>query len=206
MQKTPIAVLISGRGSNLIALHRAIEKQAMPAEIACVISSTASAAGLDYARQHNIPALSYADSVWQDEGAAATALLQTFSTYDIQLVVLAGFLKKIPARVVAAFENRMINVHPALLPAFGGKGMFGKHVHRAVLEYGCKVSGATVHFVSAEYDTGPPILQACVPVEPGDTAESLAARVLVLEHELLPAAVEVLARGKISVNGRTVHI
>lgn len=206
MAKTAIAVLISGRGSNMIALHEAIRKQDMPASIACAISSSAKAPGLQYAREHDIPAISYDDEVWRDPNQAAEALLKTLAHYNIELIVLAGFLKKIPEKVVAAYANRIINIHPALLPAFGGKGMYGRHVHEAVLAYGCKVSGATVHFVASEYDTGPPILQECVPVQPDDTAESLAARVLQLEHRLLPKCVDLLARGKVHIEGRTVRI
>ena len=123
MEKTPIAVLISGRGSNMIALHEAMRKQSMHAEIACVISSSASAEGLQYARENSMPAISYKPELWRDDQQVTDAILHTFSEYHVQLVVLAGFLKKIPEAVVQAFPNRIVNIHPALLPAFGGKGM-----------------------------------------------------------------------------------
>ena len=120
------------------------------------------------------------------DGAALTRVLRE---HGVELVVLAGYLKLVPADVVAAFPDRMINIHPALLPAFGGHGMYGPRVHQAVLASGATLSGATVHLVNAEYDRGPILAQWPVPVRPGDTAESLAARVLEVEHRLLPAVV-----------------
>ncbi|MFQ5627526.1 MAG: phosphoribosylglycinamide formyltransferase [bacterium] len=206
MNKYHIAVLISGRGSNLVALNEAIKQGHAKAEIKCVISSSEKARGLDYAKQQGIATTWFAESVIQSEKAFSKALLDTFSLHRVRLVVLAGFLRKIPKSVIEIYRNRMINVHPALLPAFGGKGMYGRHVHEAVLEYGCKVSGATVHIVSAEYDTGPPILQECVPVLDDDTPESLAARILPVEHKLLPKAVDLFARDLIEVHGRSVRI
>jgi len=201
-----IAVLISGRGSNLAALHRGIREGRVQAQIACVISSSPQAGGLEFAREQGIAAMALAPESMRDEGRFAEELLAYFKRFEIDLVVLAGFLRKIPARVIAAYPNRMINIHPALLPSFGGKGMYGKHVHKAVLDYGCKVSGATVHLVTNEYDAGPPVLQQCVPVHNDDTPESLAARVLEIEHALLPRAVDLFARGSIRVNGRKVVI
>ncbi len=204
MSDFAIAVLISGRGSNFIAIQQRIEAGSLPARIACVISSRADAPGLAYATEHGIPTLVMPGKE-QPEAKIATFLLETFRKYDVALVVLAGFLRKIPRAVVEEWPDRIINIHPALLPSFGGKGMYGRRVHEAVLAYGCKVSGATVHLVSAEYDTGPPVLQRCVPVYDDDTPETLAARVLQVEHELLPEAVALFARGQVVVSGRTVQ-
>lgn len=206
MEKLPIAVLISGRGSNMVALHKAIQKREAHAEIKCVVSSSENALGLVYAREQGIPTTWIEKEILHSADLFAKALLEMFSKYRIQLVVLAGFLRKIPDRVVAAYSNKIINIHPALLPAFGGKGMYGRRVHSAVLEYGCKVSGATVHLVSSDYDTGPPILQECVPVFEYDTPETLAARILPIEHKLLPKAVELFAGNKIEIIDRFVRI
>ncbi len=204
MSDFAIAVLISGRGSNFIAIQQRIEAGSLPARIACVISSRADAPGLAFATERGIPTLVMPGKE-QPDAKIATFLLETFRKYDVALVVLAGFLRKIPRAVVEEWPDRIINIHPALLPSFGGKGMYGRRVHEAVLAYGCKVSGATVHLVSAEYDTGPPVLQRCVPVYDDDTPETLAARVLQVEHELLPEAVALFARGQVVVSGRTVQ-
>jgi phosphoribosylglycinamide formyltransferase 1 len=177
-----IAVAISGRGSNLEALLHALGPGA-PAEIVLVISDRAGAAGLELARSRKIPAKVLEDAA---DGAAWLDLLQRHET---ELLVLAGYLRLVPAPVISAYRGRIINVHPALLPAFGGKGMYGHRVHEAVLASGARESGATVHLVDEVYDHGSILAQERVPVLPGDTAERLAARVLEAEHRLLPAAI-----------------
>lgn len=206
MTNLPVGVLISGRGSNLIALHEQCRKGSIAAEIRVVVSSSAQAKGLEYARSRSIPTAVVPALMAAEPEAFAGWLLKTLRDHGVALVVLAGFLRKIPAPVIQAYRNRIVNVHPALLPAFGGKGMYGRHVHEAVLAYGCKVSGATVHIVSEEYDSGPPILQQCVPVLDDDTPESLAARILPVEHSLLPRAVGLFAEGRVHVQGRRVII
>jgi len=182
-----VAVCISGRGSNLAALLAALGPGA-PAEVVLVISNRASAGGLDTARNRGIATHVLADPADEAEWLAVLA------RHRVDLVVLAGFLALVPAGVVRARAGRMINVHPALLPRHGGPGMYGARVHRAVLASGDPESGATVHLVTEEYDRGPVLGQLRVPVEPGDTPESLAARVLAAEHRLLPAAVLEAAR------------
>ena len=136
----------------------------------------------------------------------ADALLTTLREAQTDLICLAGFMRKVPDAVVSAYAGRIMNIHAALLPAFGGKGMYGLHAHQAVLDYGAKVSGCTVHFVDESYDTGPIILQTPVPVEEDDTAETLAARVLAAEHEAYPRAVALFAQGRLIVQGRRVRI
>jgi formyltetrahydrofolate-dependent phosphoribosylglycinamide formyltransferase len=136
----------------------------------------------------------------------ARRLLQTLGDAQVDLVCLAGFMRLLPPPVVHAYAGRVMNIHPALLPLFGGKGMYGEHVHRAVLESGMKVSGCTVHFVDESYDTGPIILQRCVPVEEEDTWETLAARVLAQEHQAYVQAVKLFAQGRLRVEGRRVRI
>jgi len=179
----PIAVLVSGRGSNLQALLDATREGA-PGRIALVISDKQDAGALDVARKAGVAAEWVAV-----DGREADATLALFARHRIGLVVLAGYLKKVSDRVVAAFKGRIVNVHPALLPAFGGPGMYGRRVHEAVLKSGARLSGVTVHLVDEQYDHGPVLAQWPVPVREGDTTESLAARVLKIEHRLLPAVV-----------------
>jgi formyltetrahydrofolate-dependent phosphoribosylglycinamide formyltransferase len=182
-----IAVAISGRGSNLEALLRALGPGA-PAEIVLVMSDRAGAAGLSLARERGIEAEVLRDP--RDSGDWLAPLRRR----EVDLVVLAGYVKLVPAPVIAAYRGRIINIHPALLPAFGGKGMYGHRVHEAVLASGARESGATVHLVDEMYDHGKVLAQARVPVLPGDTPERLAARVLEVEHRILPAAVLAAAR------------
>jgi phosphoribosylglycinamide formyltransferase 1 len=177
-----VAVAVSGRGSNLAALLRALPPGAA-AEIALVLSNRADADALEIARSRGIPT-----QVLQDP-AEATAWLAALESAGIDLLVLAGYLKLVPPGVVARFRGRIINVHPALLPAFGGPGMYGRRVHEAVLRAGAAESGASVHLVDEVYDRGEVLAQERVPVLPGDTPETLAARVLAVEHRLLPAVV-----------------
>jgi phosphoribosylglycinamide formyltransferase-1 len=201
-----VAVLASGRGSNLEALLKAISKGELSAEIVLVISNKAEAGALNVAREHGIPAL-YLN---QDDFASADdfdqALLSALNKHKVEIIALAGYLKKISKRVIHAYKNRILNIHPALLPAFGGKGMYGSKVHQAVLDYGCKVSGVTVHLLDEEYDTGPPVLQRCVPVKHDDTLETLAARVLEVEHKIYAEALQLFAENRIEVRGRKVII
>jgi phosphoribosylglycinamide formyltransferase 1 len=180
-----VAVLASGGGTNLQALLDACGPGA-PARVIRVISNRADAGALERARAAGIPAVVLRDPADSGELLAALA--------DADLVVLAGYLKLIPAAAVARFPRRMINIHPALLPAFGGPGMYGRRVHAAVLASGVAESGATVHYVDEHYDRGPIVAQRTVPVLPGDTPETLAARVLAVEHELLPQVVLDLSR------------
>ena len=181
-----IAVAISGRGSNLEALLHTLGPGA-PAEVALVLSDR-SAPGLDLARARQIPAVVLTDPA---DGEAWLALL---GRHRIELLVLAGYLKLVPSSVIARYRGRIINIHPALLPDFGGQGMYGRRVHQAVLDSGARESGATVHLVDEAYDHGATLAQARVPVLPGDTPERLAERVLQQEHRLLPAVVLAAAR------------
>lgn len=182
-----MAVCVSGRGSNLAALLRALGPAA-PAHVVLVISNLPSAGGLEVARKARVSTAVLKDTA---DAAEWLALLRNAA---VDLVVLAGFLKRVPAPVVAAYRGRMINIHPALLPDHGGPGMYGIRVHQAVLARGDRESGATVHAVTEGYDEGPILGQARVPVLGDDTPERLAARVLEVEHRLLPAAVLAAAR------------
>jgi formyltetrahydrofolate-dependent phosphoribosylglycinamide formyltransferase len=182
-----VAVCISGRGSNMVALLEALSGDA-PARVVLVISDRPGAGGLARAAAGRI-----ATAVLRDPSDPAE-WLGLLAAHAVDLVVLAGFLKLVPAQVVSRYRGRIVNIHPALLPAFGGPGMYGARVHRAVLESGASESGATVHLVDEAYDRGAILAQERVPVLPGDTPERLAERVLEAEHRLLPAVVLAAAR------------
>jgi phosphoribosylglycinamide formyltransferase 1 len=182
-----VGVCISGGGSNLEALVRALGPGA-PASVVLVLSNTPRASGLERARN-----LGIATRVLDDFRDGAE-WLRHLEGARVDLVVLAGFLKLVPAAVITRYRGRIINIHPSLLPEFGGEGMYGRRVHEAVLAAGRPVSGATVHLVDEAYDRGPILAQARVPVLPDDTPERLGARILDVEHQLLPAVVLAAAR------------
>jgi phosphoribosylglycinamide formyltransferase 1 len=177
-----VAVAVSGRGSNLEALLRTLGPEA-PARVVLVLSNRADAPALARAAERGIPAVTLRDH------AAAGEWLDALERHRVELLVLAGYLKLVPTEVVARYRGHILNVHPALLPAFGGAGMYGRRVHEAVLASGARESGATVHLVDEVYDRGAILGQARVPVLPNDDPDTLAARVLEVEHRLLPAAV-----------------
>ena len=198
-----IAVLLSGSGTSLENLVRHIEKGALGAEIVAVISSRAKALGLQRARRHGLPAHVVERRAYDDETAFNDAIHRILEQARPDLLVLAGFLSKLDLR---GWDGRAVNIHPALIPAFSGPGFYGERVHRAVLESGVKLTGATVHFCNQEYDQGPIILQQAVPVRDDDTVETLAKRVLELEYALLPRAIQLYAEGRLRVEGRRVRI
>lgn len=198
-------VMVSGGGSNLQALIDAVERGDIRAELAAVISSQPDAYALERAKQHGIPGI-----VVQRRGMDAqqfdTELLQVVNDISPDFIVLAGFLSILGKELVQQYNNRIINIHPALIPSFCGKGFYGLKVHQDALDYGVKLSGATAHFVDEHADTGAIIMQKAVEVLPDDTAEQLQKRVLAVEHELLPRAVALLAEDRIRVDGRRVYI
>lgn len=201
-----IGVLISGGGSNLQALIDHAQRGALGGEIKLVISSNSQAYGLERAKLAGIPRMVISRKTHPDEQQREEALLRALKEAGVTLVVLAGYLGILSPRVIAAYPNRIINIHPSLLPSFSGKGFYGIKVHEAALERGVKVTGATVHFVNEETDGGPIILQRTVPVEPEDDPKTLQQRVLALEHQLLPEAVSLFAKGKLQVVGNRVLI
>ena len=190
---TLFAAFASGRGSNLEALFDDLADHPA-ARIALVASDRGDAPALARARRRGVPV-----AVLDPADAAGTIAL--LEAHRIDWVVLAGYLKRIPAPVVERYRGRILNVHPALLPRFGGPGMYGARVHAAVIEAGETLSGASVHLVDEEYDRGPVVAQRTVPVAPGDTPETLAARVLEVEHRLLPAVVRAAAEGRVRAEG-----
>jgi phosphoribosylglycinamide formyltransferase 1 len=197
-----VAVLASGSGTNLQALlaYFGALGAGSPAEVVLVASDRATAGALDRARDAGIPAIAMSPVAVRDD-AAFRELLEPSR---VDLIVLAGYLRLIPPEIVELYRGRILNVHPALLPAFGGPGMYGARVHEAVLAAGSRVSGVTIHFVDEVYDRGSIIAQWPVPVLPYDTVDSLAARVLRIEHILYPRAVAAVATGTVSLTGEGV--
>lgn len=194
-KKTSVAnlgVLVSGGGTNLQAIIDACESGVLNglARVAVVVSNRPDAYALERARRHGITAVFLDRKDFADTAAYSEALAREMERHAVVLVCLAGFLVKLEPNFVRAFRRRIVNIHPALLPKFGGKGMYGHHVHEAVVAGGERESGATVHWVDEEYDHGPAILQAKVPVLPDDTAETLAERVLAVEHTIYPRAIK----------------
>jgi phosphoribosylglycinamide formyltransferase-1 len=202
-----IAVFASGKGSNFQAILDAIKAGKIPnARIALVISNNSSAGALEIARNNGIPALHVSRQQFGSDETFNKALLQKLTDAKVNFVVLAGYMKMLDSSIIGQFKNRIVNIHPALLPKFGGKGMYGIHVHEAVIANKERMSGATVHLVDEEYDRGPIVLQRTVEVAPNDTPESLAAKVLEIEHQLYPEAVRLFAEGRVKVNGHNVTI
>lgn len=202
-----IAVMVSGGGTNLQAIiDRVADGTITNTEIAVVISNNYGVKALERAEQAGIPAVCISPKDYADRSAFNKALLETVDSYQVNLIVLAGFLVVIPEIMIEKYENRIINIHPSLIPAFCGTGYYGLKVHEAALERGVKVVGATVHFVDKGTDTGPIILQKAVEVEEGDTPKILQQRVMEqAEWKLLPQAIDLIANGKVQVrDGKTV--
>jgi phosphoribosylglycinamide formyltransferase 1 len=194
-----IVILISGRGSNMEAVIRACATEGWAARVAAVISNRPDAAGLEFARQHGIATAVVDHEGHETRGAFDAELARTIESFSPDVVALAGFMRILSDEFVASFEGRLINVHPSLLPAFPGL-----HTHRRAIEAGCKLAGATVHFVTPSLDAGPIIAQAVVPVLPNDTPEMLAARVLEREHVIYPRVVRWMVHDLLRVKDRIV--
>ena len=191
-----VAVFGSGRGSNFKAMLDAIAGgRLQDVRVVLVVSNNADAGIFDHARRHEIPVRHWSRKMYATDDAYCAAMLAALREAAADLIVLAGFMKYLPAPIIAAFRHRILNIHPALLPSFGGTGMYGLHVHRAVLAAHEPLTGATVHIVDEEYDHGPIVIQRTVPVLASDSPESLAARVLEMEHYILPEAIRLFAEG-----------
>ena len=199
-----IAVLLSGEGTSLENLCERIDEGSVPARVVAVLSSKSEAGGLARARRRGIPALLVARKAFGDVRSFNDAIHAELGRFEIDLVACLGFLS--PFELRGRFEGRAINTHPALIPAFSGKGFYGHRVHQAVIASGAKVSGATVHFVDQEYDHGPIILQEAVPVLEEDTPETLATRIQAVERRLVPEAIRLFAAGRLVIEGRRVRI
>ncbi|MDE2999312.1 MAG: phosphoribosylglycinamide formyltransferase [Gemmatimonadota bacterium] len=201
-----LGVLASGGGTNLQAILDRTASGRLPARVGVVIGNNSRSGALVRARRAGVPAIHLSGRTHPQPGALDRAIAETLRFHGVNLVVLAGYMKKLGPATLAMHRNRIVNIHPALLPAFGGRGMYGDRVHEAVVQSGAQVSGATVHLVDEEYDTGPIILQRRIRVAPDDTPDSLARRVLAVEHELYPEAIRLFAEGRIRIDGRKVEI
>ena len=203
-----LGILVSGGGTNLQAIIDKIQNGYLSnCEIVTVVSSRAGVYALERARKHGIPAACISSKSFSALKDYDQALLEHFRQHDVELVVLAGFLSMLGEAFVSAYKNRIINIHPSLIPAFCGKGYYGIVPHRKAIEYGVKVTGATVHFVDLEYDSGPIILQKAVEVQDDDTPESLQLRVMQeAEWELLPKAIKLFSESSLVLEGRKVRI
>ena len=206
MARRRVAVLISGRGSNMAALIEAAKDKTYPAEIVLVASNRPDAGGLATAHAAGI-ATEIVDhkQFGKDRAAFERALQEVLERHRIDIVCLAGFMRILDPLLIEAYPGRILNIHPALLPAFGGRGMYGLHVHKAVLDSGARFSGATVHLVTAETDVGPIVTQDVVAVADDDTPETLAAKVLQIEHRIYPEAIRLIVRDQVIVDGLRVR-
>ncbi len=199
-----IAVLISGGGTTLRNLIEKTAAGRLPVEIALVVSSSPTAGGLRFAQEAAIPSVVIERKAFAGQEEFSRVIFDRCRQSQADLVVMGGFLKRVT--IPQDFANRVVNIHPALVPAFCGEGFYGHRVHEAVLEYGAKLSGCTVHFADNQYDHGPVILQRAVPVLDDDTPETVAARVFEAECEAYPEAIRLIAAGRVSVEGRRVRI
>ena len=195
-----LGFLASHRGSNMQSIIDACDSGRLQAVPAVVISNNSDSGALDRARQHEIPAYHISSKLFPDPSALDAEICNTLIKHNVDLVILAGYMKKVGSRTLQAFKGRIINIHPALLPKYGGKGMYGSKVHEQVLASGDTETGVTIHIVTDDYDTGPVIAQKKVPVEKDDTVESLAERVIITEHELYVATIEGIIKGEIPLN------
>lgn len=199
-----LAVFASGGGTNLGAILAAIDEGTLFARVDVVITDRPDIGALRKAEAVGIRTRILSPADFDNSETFGNGLLNEL--HDIDAIALAGYLRRIPENVVSAYRNKILNIHPALLPSFGGPGMYGRRVHEAVLGRGCKVSGATVHLVNEEYDAGPIVLQCCVSVGDGDSPETLAKRVLAVEHELYPKALDLFCRGRLRIENNRVTI
>jgi phosphoribosylglycinamide formyltransferase-1 len=201
MKKTKLAVLVSGRGSNLQAIIDNIENGSVNAEIVVVISDQADAYALDRAREHKIPAVHIDAKRYETRDAYDAALVEELRKRRVDLVCLAGFMRIITPVLIKAFPDRIMNIHPSLLPAFPGL-----HVQKKAIDHGVKFSGCSVHFVDEGMDTGPIIIQAVVPVLDSDTEDSLSERILKQEHKIYSRAIQLFAEGRLAIEDRRVIV
>ncbi|MDK2917649.1 MAG: phosphoribosylglycinamide formyltransferase 1 [Candidatus Petromonas sp.] len=206
MQPLKIAVLVSGRGSNLQTLIDNIEKTEINGKIEIVVSNKKDAYALERAKNHGIEGVYIGKGNYPENDKRNDKLIEVLKAKKIDLIVLAGYMSILDRKIIELFRNRIINIHPSLIPSFCGKGFYGSKVHKAVLDYGVKLTGATVHFVDEGTDTGPVILQKAVEVDFDDTVDTLAAKVLKIEHELLALAVKLFCEDRLEVVGRKVKI
>jgi len=201
-----IAIFASGGGSNAEAIIRAANEGRLSLEVGLVVSNNADAGVLQRAKALEVNYITIDQRNFDSEESYMSSLFSVLDENGIDFIALAGYLKLVQPKLINKYKNKITNIHPALLPSFGGKGFYGKKVHEAVLEAGCKVSGVTIHLVSEAYDRGPIISQLTVPVLEDDSPESLAARVLKVEHQIYPEALQLFAEGRVKVTDNIAKI
>ncbi len=201
-----LAVFASGRGSNFNAILKKIKDHYIPATFELCITNSPGAGVIEIASSNDIPVKIFQPREFPDTSAFNDAILRELLSAKIDYIILAGYLKMIGSQIVDQYSNKIINIHPALLPSFGGKGMYGHYVHEAVFERGVKYSGVTIHLVNNEYDAGPIVLQEPVRIDDASTAKEIAERVLEIEHRLFPEAVKFLVEDRLEIKGSRVRI
>jgi phosphoribosylglycinamide formyltransferase-1 len=199
-----ICVLASGRGSNLNSILNSQKRGEFLSKIVLVISNNSNSNALNIARANQIPAVHLSSKLYPDYTEYTKTFLNYLKKFKVDFIVLAGYMKLLPNEVVRRFKNKIINIHPALLPSFGGQGMYGMNVHNAVIEHGAKYSGATVHLVDEIYDSGPIVLQKALKVLDKDTPETLQKRILKIEHKILSEAIKLFETKKAVIKDRKV--
>jgi phosphoribosylglycinamide formyltransferase-1 len=206
MKKLNLAVLCSGGGTNLQALIDAVENGELSAEIKIVISNNSNAFALERARKHNIRTLHLSHKQFATPEEFDQRLLKVLKQNQIDMIILAGYMKILSPTIIRAYKNRILNIHPALLPQFGGPGMYGMHVHEAVIKSGVKITGVTVHIVDEVYDHGAIVMQKPVEVKDDDTPETLAERVLKVEHDTYKKAIQLFAEERVEIRDNRAYI
>jgi phosphoribosylglycinamide formyltransferase-1 len=206
MKKLKLLVLASGGGTNLQAIIDSIEQGKLNAEIKAVVSNNSKAFALERARQHNTKAIHLSHKMFATPEEFDEKFLSILKENEVDMIILAGYMKMLSPTIVRTYKNRILNIHPALLPSFGGEKMYGIHVHEAVINSGVKVTGVTVHMVDEVYDHGAIVLQETVPVSDDDTPETLQQRVLKIEHKLYSQAIQLFAEDKIEISGSRAFI
>jgi len=206
MTENRIAVFASGTGSNFKEILEKTEKGLIPAEIVILVTDNHNAGAIQTARDHNIPVKVFSKKDFLNRENLNAQMLHTLKEFKVEYIVLAGYLKLIGSNIVKEFNNKILNIHPALLPSFGGKGMYGKHVHQAVYDHGVKISGATVHLVNEIYDAGFIVIQKACSIEELNSPQEIASNVLKIEHEIYPQAVKLLVEKRLKINERRVEI
>lgn len=201
-----LAVFASGQGTNCAAIHQAISENKLKAKIVLIVSNQAKAGVLDFAKKNAIPHAHISSENFPSKDEFYKQLFLLLDTHQVQFIVLAGYMKKIGTPLIRKYPDKILNIHPALLPSFGGKGMYGMAVHEAVIKYGAKVSGITIHLVDEEYDHGAIVMQKCLEVFPNDTPESLGKRVQQLEYDTYWKAIQLFAENRIAIHDRKVMI
>ncbi|XP_045808677.1 phosphoribosylglycinamide formyltransferase, chloroplastic-like [Trifolium pratense] len=196
-RRKKLAVFVSGGGSNFKSIHEASKRGSLHGDVVVLVTNKTECGGAEYARSHSIPVIVFPKPKAESDGLSPHDLVATLRRFEVDFILLAGYLKLIPAELIRAYERSIFNIHPSLLPAFGGKGCYGMKVHKAVIASGARFSGPTIHFVDEHYDTGRILAQRVVPVLANDTAEELAARVLREEHQLYVEVAEALCEDRI---------